>query len=125
MLHKSAKLTQQKICQNCFFWNETHCGLYSVSCATALFTGKNPTRFLAKEDAKIVIEPILRDSDYSVKRIRKCEEAFMDAKEYGQARDNKRRYDPAYPDMRELTDESKLVMRKLKADVRKKSKGAK
>ena len=118
---QTTKSKTQKICQNCVFWTD-HCGLYSTNCITAIASGKPPTAFLTKEDTK-PISGSKRDGKNSP--VLKGEEAFMNDEEYDKAEANKKRHIVMYPDMRELTDESKEEMRKFRAEDRRKKKEAK
>ena len=52
-------------------------------------------------------------------------QAFMNNQEYSYAKDSKVRYTPMAPDMRELTDESKIETRKFRAEERKKKREGK
>ena len=96
-----------KICIDCAQWNQTgqephqgHCGLYSVACEMS----KNKPRFLEKDMVKPI--KIIRHV------VSKIKGRLMSEEELAMAAQNRKIQRPLYPDMRELTDESKKVMRK-------------
>ena len=104
-------------CYTCHFWNQDgteayqgHCGLYSINCITAVFSNKTPTRFVKKEEVKVISELKLKGSEEDKV---KGETIFMDDENYVDARQNRRRQNATYPDITELTDESKAELRKL------------
>ena len=103
-------------CFKCHFWKQTgeemyqgKCTLSSISCITAVFNGKPPTRFLKKEDV-VLVELKLEQG----KRIAKGRTIFMTDDDLVEALRNKQRITPTYPGGAELTDESKKMLRKRK-----------
>ena len=100
-------------CFECHFWKQEaelpqgYCGLGSVTCITAVFNGKPATRFMKKSEVKPISEP-KRSNENKVKG----QTIFMTNKALVVAQQNKQRQVVQYPDMKELTDESKKQMRK-------------
>ena len=113
-----------KNCQTCAFWRQDNeqcpCGLGSVTCINAIVNHKPPTRWMSVEDIKPLRQPMV-----TADTIPKGRELFMNSEEYTGAKENKDRNVVMYPDMRELTDESKAQLRKDRADDRRKMKEAK
>ena len=100
-------------CVDCVHWKQTgeepyqgNCWMYSGICATAVMNKTTLPWFLKKEDAKIIREPIGDD----VRKVKK-NEIFMNDEEYVKAQRNRQSQPVLYPDMRQLTDESKKLVR--------------
>ena len=100
-------------CIDCAHWKQTgeepyqgDCMMYSVSCATAVMNKTTLPWFLKKEDAKVIREPIGSD----VRKVKK-NEIFMNDEEYVKAQKSRQEY-VQYPDMRQLTDASKKLLRR-------------
>ena len=102
-------------CLDCYFWKQDaetqgHCGIFSVSCITAVFNKTTLTRFLEKTEVTPVSEPksIGGEDEKKVKG----EGVFMGAEYLTSAQRNRQSQGTTYADMRELTDESKKMVRK-------------
>ena len=112
-------ITKMSKCFECYHWEQDgtepyqgHCKLYSINCITAVFNGKAPTSFLAKDDVESILEPKLKGGEKRVKG----ELIFMNDEYLVKAAQSKRLQNPIYPDMREPTDESKKMIRKWKRE---------
>jgi len=104
-----------KDCIDCIHWKSTgeedyqgNCGLYSVTCITAIFNHKTPTNFTNKNESNPVSELKSEGGDSRVKR----STAFPSDKELVKAQLSRQRQTPLYLDMRTLTDKSKKELRK-------------
>jgi len=108
MLKKTGSYTE-KYCQVCGHYRDGICLIYSSECATDVFKHVKPRRFLPLDEVTEV-----KTVDIEPQLIPVGREIFMDVREFMLARQNKERSNPVYPDMAELTDESKKIMRRRK-----------
>ena len=109
-------------CKECNFWNQTgeeqyrgYCGLYSVNCITEVTHGRTPTRFMDKDEAITISALRLKGSE---KYNMESSPIFMSNEHRTKALENRRRNTPIYPDMSELTDESRRMLRRLRRRTR-------
>jgi len=101
-----------KDCINCIHWHPTGEKDYQGYCTTSIncVNSKSRPRFTPKTEVKPISEIRLRQgSEDGIKG----QTAFMSDEDYAKAHYNKQKQNPTYPDMRQLTEESKKELRKL------------
>ena len=97
-------------CIECAHWKSTgkeHCGLYSLTCTNS----KTHPNFLGKSEVKFI--PKIRLNQGGRNKV-KGQTAFINGEELSKALQSRARDIPMYPDMRQLTDESKKELRRIR-----------
>ena len=102
-----------KYCIDCTHWKSTGtephqgcCGLRSISCINS----SSKPNFLDKEDVKHIPERLKKGDRDKVKG----QTAFINGEELAKALQSRQRDIPMYPDMRQLTEESKKELRRVR-----------
>ena len=103
-------VAKKKECINCIYWHSTGREPYQGGCIVSIncINSENRPRFTPRDKVDPISEIKLRQGGkYEIK-----ETSIMSDEDFIKAQQSKKRQNPIHPDVRQLTDESKQLMRK-------------